>query len=89
MRLKSEDYALRQVGPTWIVLPLAVDTVDFNGMMKLNDSGAMLWKVLEENCSVNALTDALVTRYDVSGEDARKDAQAFLDKLMQIGCIEE
>ena len=89
MRLKSEDYALRQVGPTWIVLPLAVDTVDFNGMMKLNDSGAMLWKVLEENCSVDALTDALVARYDVSGEDARKDAQAFLDKLMQIGCIEE
>lgn len=89
MRLKKEDYALRQLGQNWIVLPLASDDANMMGMMKLNDSGAMLWNVLEEDCSVDALVHALVDRYDVSREDAKKDAQDFLNKLIQVGCIEE
>ena len=46
----SKDFVLRQVAATWVVLPLKSDTLDFNGMIRLNDSGAMLWKCLEQLC---------------------------------------
>ena len=88
MRLKK-DYALRQIGDTWVVLPLAEEAVNFSGMLSLNDSGAMLWKVLEKDCSVEAIVTALKAEYKVSAEQARMDAREFLDKLIQIGCIEE
>jgi len=88
MRIKK-DYALRQIADTWVVLPLAAETVNFSGMLTLNDSGAMLWKVLERKCDVDALTEALVAEYEVTEEQARVDAEEFLNKLIQAGCIEE
>ena len=88
MKIKK-DYALRQIADTWVVLPLAAETVNFSGMLTLNDSGAMLWKTLEKECSVDALTDALMAEYEVEREQAKADAEEFLNKLIQAGCIEE
>ena len=87
MKIKK-DYALRQIADTWVVLPLAEETVNFSGMLTLNDSGAMLWKVLENKCDVDALTEALMAEYEVAEEQARMDAEIFLNKLIQAGCIE-
>lgn len=87
MKLK-ENYVLREVAGSWVVLPLAEESLNFTGMLKLNESGAMLWNVLEERCSLDALVEKLVSEYKISEEEARKDAEAFLQKLIQIGCVE-
>lgn len=88
MRLKK-DFALRQIADTWVVLALAEETVNFSGMLTLNDSGAMLWKILEEKCELEALVEALVSEYEVPEEQAKVDAQEFINKLIEAGCIEE
>lgn len=88
MKLK-DNLVLRQIAQNWVVMPLAERTLDFSGILMLNDSGAMLWKVLETECSLDALVNALTSEYTVSEEEARTDAAAFLDKLRQAGCIEE
>ena len=87
MRIKK-DYALRQVADTWVVLPLAEETLNFSGMLTLNDSGAMLWKVAEKKCDVAAFTEALLAEYEVTEEQARADAEEFLNKLVNAGCVE-
>lgn len=87
MKLK-ENFVLRQVAGNWVVLPLAAATVDFNGMLKLNESGAMLWKVLEQGGDREKLADALTAEYDVSREIALADADEFLNKLSRAGCID-
>lgn len=87
MRLK-EGFALRQIVDTWVVLPLGEATVDFNGMLTLNESSAMLWRVLEKNGDREALVDALTSEYDVTREQAAIDVDEFLDGLLQAGCIE-
>ena len=87
MKLK-ENYVLRQVADTWVVLPIRDETVNFNGMLTLNDSGVMLWKLLEEDTSAEALAEMLCTQYDVSEETARKDVEEFLDILKKADCLE-
>ena len=87
MRLK-ENYALRQVADSWVVLSVGEETLNFANMLNLNDSGAMLWHVLEKDCSVEALTEALLSEYDVPKEQAAADAEEFLQKLISIGCVE-
>ena len=52
MKLKK-DYVLRQAAGAWVVLPLGEEAVNFSGMLKLNDSGVMLWKVLEQGGDKN------------------------------------
>ena len=88
MRIKK-DYVLRQVVDTWVVLPLGAETVNFAGMLTLNESGAMLWRVLEQGGDRDALVAALTAEYEVSEAEAGADVDAFLNKLLQAGCVEE
>ncbi len=87
MKLKK-DFVLRQVADTWVVLPLAEQTVNFTGMITLNESGAMLWQQLEKGADREGLVAALTAEYDVSEDVASADVDAFLGKLASAGCLE-
>lgn len=87
MRIK-QDFVLRQVADTWVVLPLAERTVDFTGILTLNESGVMLWKCLEQGSDRSALVDLLLSEYEVSPQQASADVDEFLAKLKQAGCME-
>lgn len=88
MRIKK-DFVLRQVADTWVVLPLAEETVNFSGMLTLNDSGVLLWRLLEQGTDRDAMVHALTEAYEVSVQQAAVDLEQFLDKLIQAGCIAE
>ena len=87
MKLKK-DYVLRQVADTYVVLPLGQATVGFDGMLKLNESGALLWKALEQGADREVLADAMTGEYDVSRQQALEDIDEFIAKLQKAGCIE-
>jgi len=87
MKLKK-DYVLRQVADTWVVLALGQETISFDGMLRLNESGALLWNTLEKGADIDGLVAALKAEYIVSEAQARADAEEFLQKLAQAGCIE-
>ena len=87
MKLKK-NFALRRVAGTYMVLPLGQETVSFGGMLKLNESGALLWNALKNGADLNGLVRALTAEYAIDEAQARADAQEFLDKLAQAGCLE-
>lgn len=87
MKLR-EGFALRQVADTWVVMPLGRTSVDFNGMLTLNDTGAVLWQALEKGGDREALVDALVAEYDVTRDVVLADVDAFLAKLKDAQCLE-
>lgn len=87
MKIK-ESFVLRQLADTWVVLPLADKTVNFNGMITLNESGVLLWKALETGADTDALVKVLTSEYAVSDGQARTDVEAFLQKLYQAGCLQ-
>ena len=88
MKLKK-DYVLRQAAGAWVVLPLGEEAVNFGGMLKLNDSGVMLWRALEQGGDKSALVQALTTEYNVSPEQAHADVEEFLATLSGHGCLSE
>ena len=88
MKIKP-SFVLRQLLDTWVVLPLADRTVNFNGMMTLNESGVLLWNTLEAGTDVDGLVAALTAEYAVSQQQAREDVEEFLVKLRGIGCLDE
>ena len=63
MKIK-ENFHLRKVAGTWAVLPTGDATLDFNGILTLNESGYMLWQLLEKECSREDLAKALTEEYD-------------------------
>ena len=86
MKLKN-DFALRQVADTWVVLPLGSATADFNGMLTLNEVGAEIWKLLPEMADEEELIQRLLQEYEVEEEELRKDVTEFLDSLRQLGIL--
>ena len=84
----NENFVLREIAGNYVILPLGSASVDLNGMLKLNESGAFLWKVLETGADAEGLVQALTGEYTVSQEQARADVAEFLEKLVQAGCAE-
>ena len=85
----NPNFVLRQVAGTWVALPVGQTSVSFNGMLSLNDSGALLWKTLEQGGDRETLADALTAEYDVDRATALADVEEFLTTLAKAGCLEE
>ena len=84
----NRNFVLRQLADTWVVLPLADKTINFNGMITLNESGVVLWKALESGCDEDGMVAALMAEYIVTEQQAREDVNAFVEKLRSVGCLE-
>ena len=87
MKIK-EGFVLRSIAGSNIVVPVGATALDFNGMITLNESGALLWKVLEQGSDVEGMTKALLSEYDVDEETAKACSAEFINKLKEAGCIE-
>ncbi|MBQ9758115.1 MAG: PqqD family protein [Clostridia bacterium] len=88
MKIKS-DYVLRSVAGYYMVVPVGDNSLDFNGVINLNESGAFLWKTMEEETNVPDMVRALLSEYDVDEERARADAEAFVKKMREANLIDE
>ncbi len=72
MKLKT-GFMLREIAGQWIVVPLGQRTVEFNAIMNLSETGAMIWKGLEQNLSKEEIIKNLTVEYEVDEAIARKD----------------
>lgn len=84
-----EGFILRQVSEAYVVVAVGEAAEIFNGMITLNESGALLWKMLQAGCAdENALVRALLAEYEVSEEQAEKDVKAFVARLADAKILE-
>ena len=88
MKIK-DDFVLRKIADTYAVLPLNTEILDFNGMITLNESGALLWEKLSQGGTVQDLLKALLAEYDVTEQKAAADIEEFIGKLKSIDCLED
>ena len=80
MKIK-EGFILRNVAGSFVVVPVGDATIDFNGMMNLNETGAFLFEKMIEGTTREDLIKALTEEYDVDEETAAKDVDLFIEKV--------
>ena len=80
MKIK-EGFILRNVAGSFVVVPIGEATLDFNGMMNLNETGAFLFEKMIEGISREDLIKALTDEYDVDEKTAAADVDAFIEKV--------
>ena len=87
MKIK-DGFILRKVSEAYVVIATGEAAASFNGMISLNETGALLWGKLAEGCeSKKVLVDALLEEYDVSEELAAKDVDSFVAKVEAAGIL--
>ena len=82
-----EGFVLRQVADATIVVPSGSASLDFNGMITLNDTGAFLWKLLENDIDEDGMVDAMLKEYEVDEETARAGIRKFTERLEREGLL--
>ncbi len=87
MKIK-EGFILRQIADSNLVVPVGQMAKQFNGVIKLNESGVFMWKKLVDGIDLDGLVNALTSEYDVDEATARKDAEAFTNALIQAQIVE-
>ncbi len=87
MKIK-EGFVLRQVADATIVVPSGEASLDFNGMITLNDTGAFLWKLLEKGAEEQDLVSAMLAEYDVDEKTAAIGISRFIEKLGKEGLLD-
>lgn len=83
MMLKvKKGFLLRRLGDEFMVVAIGEASKSFNGMIRLNDTGAFYWKELEKGSSEDDLTAKTLERYEgVDQETARRDVREFLQSI--------
>lgn len=87
MKIKK-GFVLRSIAGSNIVVPVGAASIDFNGMITLNDSGAFLWREMEKDTDVDELVAAILSEYETDEATARAYTEEFVQKLDEVGCIE-
>ncbi len=88
MKIKP-GYMLREVAGCNVVVAIGAETMDFGGMINLNDSGAFLWKLLENGATEDELLKKMLDEYEVSEDVAKQGISAFINKMREADLLDE
>lgn len=85
--IRSEDFLLREVAGSQVLVPVGAATREFAGIVTLNAVGVHLWNALQSEQTVESLAKVLTDRYDVSNAQATADVEKFLQNLKNVGAV--
>ena len=89
MKIK-DNFVLQAIADEFIVVPIADDAERLHGIIKLNETGAFLWKYLSEHSvSKDELAHVLQAQYGIQIEKAIVDTDDFINQIDGLGCIEK
>lgn len=80
MKIK-EGFVLRNICGEYVVVAVGRQTLDFKGLIKLNETGAFLWERLQAESTTEELLTAMQAEYDVEAATASADIEAFVTAL--------
>lgn len=87
MKIKK-GFVVRKIAGEDVVVALGAASKQFNGLIKLNDTGRFLWDKLSVGCDEGELVEAIASEYDVDKETAARDIKVFVDTLKGAGVLE-
>ena len=88
MKIK-DGFVLTEAAGNSLVVAVGDMADKFSGYIKLNSTGAFIWKLIEKkDLSVDELASAMAAEYDISEEIAKRDILAFEKTLSTAGILE-
>ncbi len=86
MKIK-DGFMLRKVGGQYVVVALGEASRSFNGIIRLNETGRLLWEQLSAEKTEQQLCEALLAEYDVTPQQAQADVSEFVQTLKKAALL--
>lgn len=84
---RSQSVVSRQIAGETLVVPIRGKVGDLASIYSFNETGSVLWVALEHPRSVENLTHLLCQTYEVTWDDAQRDANAFVVEMEAAGLL--
>lgn len=85
----DKQFILRKIAGDYVIIPTGKTTLDFNGLITVNEQGAFLWERLRQEVTRDDLVKALLETYEVDEATATADVEEFLAILRRCGMLKE
>lgn len=86
----NENYILRTVAGSDVVVAVGEEAAKLRGMMTLNDTAAFIWRCLEKELDEEMIITKLKEEYTgVDDEKLKSEVRVFLAKLHDMGILNE
>lgn len=86
---RNPDFVYRKIVDEIILVPVYQDTARMDAVFALNEVGAFLWTLLEEEKSEEELNQSVLKEYEAEPDLVRDDVEAFLQEMLEIGAVNE
>ena len=88
MKIKK-GFVLEEVAGSYLACATGKLAKSFPGFVRLNETGAFLWRELSEaDKTAQDLVAALMNEYEIDEATAAHDAEVFVNNLQKSGILE-
>ena len=83
----DDGFVLREIAGDYVIIPTGKTVLDFNGMITVNEVGVSIWKMLQEETTIENIVKGILGEYDADEETVKADVQEFLDRIKEAGIL--
>lgn len=87
MKIK-EGFVLRQIADQWMVVPIGSMAEKIHGLIALNETAADIWKILEDDRTVDEVVDILMFSYDYEKDKIKDNVLEFIQTLEENNMLD-
>ncbi len=88
MKIK-ENFVMQELADEYIVIPVGEAADKLHGVIRLNTSGAFIWKMLsEKDITKEELIGEVCVAFSVDRTIAADDISSFLNQINVFDCLE-
>ena len=87
MKIKN-GFVVRDIAGQSVVIAVGEASKIFNGIIKLNETGKIIWTKLSEGVSKEETVDAILAEYEIDRATVEADYDNFVNTLAKAGIIE-
>ena len=87
MKIKN-GFVVREIAGQSVVVALGEASKSFNGIIKLNETGRVIWDKLSEGAEKEDIVNAILAEYEIDGATVEKDVDSFVATLKENNILE-
>ena len=84
MKLKY-DFSIQEVADKFVAVGKNPETQTVEQVFNLNDTGALILQALQDSSDVPAIVNLLLSKYDVTQQEAKTEVKEFIAMLNDNG----
>ena len=88
MKIK-DGFILREVAGTFVIISVGDESLDFKGVITINEVGADIWRGIEEGKTKEEIIKKILNDYNVTEDIVTDDFDDFIEQLASKNIIEK